>query len=227
MKRVRKFPLTVVTTWVLLVGSVALVSWVIADLVSDNDALQETVASMRGEQLELVSQYRTLYEEATVEGVEPDAPPPAEVENDISALQPVPGERGAVGPPGRDGEPGKEGPPGPAGPVGAVGPSGAPGAAGLDGRTVQGPAGADGQSIVGPPGAPGESVVGPAGPAGPPGADGAPGAPGADGATGATGRGVGSLTCQVDGSWLITYTDGETSTTPGPCRVLTGPEARP
>jgi hypothetical protein len=73
--------------------------------------------------------------------------------------------------------------------------------------------GAPGQT--GAAGAPGEdsTVPGPQGPQGDPGPAGLQGAPGADG------RGVTSVTCQDDGSWLITYTDGTTSTTQGPCKV--------
>jgi hypothetical protein len=80
---------------------------------------------------------------------------------------------------------------------------------GRDGRSIQGP---PGESIIGPPG---ESATGPAGPAGQDGQDGQPGTDGKDG------RGVASISCQDDGSWLITYTDDTTQTVGGPCRVLT------
>lgn len=85
--------------------------------------------------------------------------------------------------------------------IGAPGQTGAAGPAGKDGQS-----GADGANgAVGPPGPPGaDGAQGPAGPAGPAGSD---------------GRGVTSITCQNDGSWLITYTDGTTSTTQGPCKV--------
>lgn len=67
---------------------------------------------------------------------------------------------------------------------------------------------------VGQPGANGaDGAVGPTGPAGPPGPQGDPGTAGADG------RGVTAVTCQNDGTWLITYTDGTTSTTQGPCKI--------
>lgn len=222
MKLVRRFPFTVVLTWALLLATVVLVAWTFATLVGDKARLQDTVTAMRSEQLELVSQYRSLYEEATVDGVEPSAPAPAEVEDEISALEPVAGDRGpvgAVGPVGPAGPPGAPGPVGPSGPPGPsgesiVGPGGPTGPAGLTGAPgaagEPGAAGADGVSIVGP-----EGPVGPAGPAG------------ADGANGIDGRGIWGLDCQADGSWLVTYSDGTTSTTPGPCRATTGPEVLP
>ena len=129
-----------------------------------------------------------------------------------------PGRPGAAGEDGTDGEPGTAGIPGTPGPAGrtVVGP---PGEAGTDGSIgsdgTPGAPGADG--LTGPPGpigAPGPT--GPPGPAGEPGPTGAPGAPGADGTPG---RGVELLECQADGTWLITYTDDTTSTTPGPCRA--------
>ncbi len=48
-----------------------------------------------------------------------------------------------------------------------------------------------------------------------------PGPAGADGKDGAQGRGVESVDCQPDATWLITYTDGTTSVTPGPCWAIT------
>ena len=68
--------------------------------------------------------------------------------------------------------------------------------------------------------------TGPAGPAGPAGAKGDPGESvtgpkGDTGERGADGRGITSITCEADGSWLVTYTDGTTSTTSGPCRIAT------
>lgn len=233
MSRVRRFPFTVVLTWILSVALLALVSWSFATLVGDKNRLRETVATMRAEQLELVSQYRALYEEATIEGVEPDAPAPAEVESDLTTLTGEPGERGA---PGMDGAPGMVGPAGPPGPAGPVGPDGgvgepgldgSPGAPGVDGQRGQdGNAGADG--AAGPQGPPGEpGPAGPEGQPGSPGADGATGPVGPPGATGEPGRSVTSLSCQPDGSWLVTYTDGGSSTTPGPCRLFPGTEVLP
>lgn len=92
-----------------------------------------------------------------------------------------------------------------------------PGPAGRDGRDGKSVKGPPGESITGPPG---ESITGPAGPAG------ADGQPGKDGTNGQDGRGISSMSCQADGTWLITYTDGTTQTVDGPCRLpLTGPPA--
>jgi len=52
------------------------------------------------------------------------------------------------------------------------------------------------------------------------GVDGKDGTDGQPGADGKDGRGVKSVTCQDDGTWLVTYTDDTTSTTDGPCRVV-------
>ena len=115
----------------------------------------------------------------------------------------------------------------------AVGPKGDKGDPGRDGRdgkdsTVPGPAGPPGKDgndgldslISGPPGATGaagrDSTV--PGPAGPPGADGTDGAPGVDG------RGISSVTCEGSGEasyWVVTYTDGTSQTSTGPCRLTT------
>lgn len=89
---------------------------------------------------------------------------------------------------------------------GAVGPVGAPGLAGIPGKA--GPPGADGTD-------------------GANGVDGAPGPVGPPGANGLDGRGVVSITCGADGVWTIAYTDGTTSTTPGPCRVVPEPPVEP
>lgn len=107
--------------------------------------------------------------------------------------QPEPGEQGAQGIPGERGPRGFDGPPGPAGKDGAPGVNGADGADGSPG--LQGPTGAD------------STVPGPQGPAG------------------ADGRGVDDVQCVGDGQesyWQITYTDGTSSVSPGPCR-LSGP----
>jgi hypothetical protein len=104
---------------------------------------------------------------------------------------------------------------------------GATGKTGMTGFGITGGLGATG--ALGPIGATGlAGIAGADGLAGAAGADGAPGAPGADGAPG---RGLTSVVCQDDGSWLITYTDDTTSTSPGPCRItpttIPVPEATP
>lgn len=236
MRRPRGFPLTQALTF--LVGGLCVVLVVggFAWMARTNGHLRDRLAEKDVVVLELVDQYRALYDEATLGGVEPDAPAPADVEGAITATPGQPGERGPIGPvgpagrdgedgaPGDDGEQGPAGPPGlpglparsligPAGDPGAEGPAGAPGSPGADGTPgipgTEGPPGAPGET--GPQGATGPA--GPSGPAGDTGATGEPGAPGSDG------RGVVVLECQADASWLITYTDGTTSTTPGPCRV--------
>lgn len=222
MKRIRRFPLTLVLTWILSIALLAFVVGAFAALVGSNSRLRERVAQRDAEVLELVAQYRSLYDEATVDGVEPDAPAPAEVESDLTTLTGEQGERGLTGPPGPAGADGKSivGPPGPVGP---------PGVRGADGQSVTGPAGAAGaKGSQGEQGTPG--LPGPAGLDGAPGAPGAPGpegAPGLPGAPGADGRGISAVTCQADGNWAITYTDGTTSWTDGPCRVPATPEVLP
>ena len=154
--------------------------------------------------------------------------------------------RSLGGQPVAEGKPGDEGPPGPQGPPGSQGSPGPQGPPGAPGK--QGPIGITGQSprcllepsrCVGPKGASGADgkdgsvgKIGPQGPAGTAGKDGADGvdgkdgAPGKDGANGVNGadgkdgRGVKSVTCQTDGTWLVTYTDDTTSTTDGPCRAV-------
>jgi hypothetical protein len=136
-----------------------------------------------------------LYRQLLEEGIRPDAERPDDV---VSNAAPPPGAQGDAGPRGLPGIDGQQGPTGPAGPKGDMGVPGQTGPAG--------PAGSAGTD-------------GPAGPPGPAGADGAPGAPGVPGAPGADGRGIALAECQTDGAWLITYTDGTTSTTSGPCRI--------
>lgn len=125
--------------------------------------------------------------------------------------QAIPGPKGDTGADGLDGLPGIDGatgPPGPTGPAGQVGPAGADGTDGISGES-------------GLPGAGG--LPGPAGPAG---KDGAMGATGATGLTGESGRGITGVQCIGDGDdsyWQITYTDGTTAQSSGPCRIE-GPE---
>lgn len=116
---------------------------------------------------------------------------------------PVQGAQGPAGVDGKNGRDGLPGFPGVNGPTGVVGPAGEPGGNGQNGA-----AGTDGS-------------------VGPNGVDGAAGAPGPAGANGTDGRGITLIGC-VDSAttvpptsdWVITYTDGTTSTTPGPCRVI-------
>lgn len=131
------------------------------------------------------------------------------------AEEPAKAEAGPQGVPGKDSViPGPTGPAGKDGKDGADGDTGPPGAAGDTGLT--GATGADGPP--GLTGAPGNDSTAP-GPAGPAGAAGSDGAPGADGTNG---RGIASVTCEGIGDtsyWLVTYDDGTTQTSGGPCRI--------
>lgn len=143
---------------------------------------------------------------------------------------------------GKTGDRGPQGPQGPPGPQGPQGVQGIQGPPGLPGK--QGPIGITGQSpaclleptrCVGPKGATGatgktgadgadgkdgtDGAQGPPGPKGDTGPAGPQGDQGPVGADGKDGRGIASITCQEDGTWLITYSDNTTSTTDGPCRV--------
>lgn len=119
------------------------------------------------------------------------------------------------------------GPAGPAGPPGSTGPQGPPGPQGIQGSpgfSITGPPGESG--APGAPGAPGndggpgpQGVPGQAGQNGVAGAPGAAGADGAPGAAGAPGRGLTAITCADSGDWVITFTDGTQTTTPG-CRAV-------
>lgn len=143
---------------------------------------------------------------------------------------------------------GDSGPQGPPGPVGLQGPQGDPGLNGLNGRDAtdaqvarsvnsycsvrngclgpQGPAGRDGtdgaDGVNGVDGLNGvDGVDGAPGPAGP---KGDTGAVGPAGPAGSDGRGITSVQCIDDetanGShWEITYTDGATQSSDGPCRT--------
>ncbi len=88
---------------------------------------------------------------------------------------------------------------------------------GAPGESIQGP---PGESIQGPPG---ESIVGPKG-------ESIKGDTGGQGPEGKPGRGiVTGPTCNEDGTWTTTFTDGTTETQSGPCRVglLPMPEPTP
>jgi Collagen triple helix repeat (20 copies) len=118
---------------------------------------------------------------------------------------PVQGAQGPAGDDGKNGRDGLPGLPGVNGPTGTTGPTGELGGNGQNGAA--GPAGADGSA----------------------GANGVDGTPGPAGANGTDGRGITSIECvdsaatvpptPVTSDWVITYTDGTTSTTPGPCRL--------
>jgi hypothetical protein len=134
--------------------------------------------------------------------------------------------QGKAGPIGATGIQGPQGPQGPIGPVGKPGIPGDSPKCLLLVSACSGPTGPRGdQGPAGPAGKDGEQ--------GPAGADGAAGKDGADGATGAQGEmgaqgpkgvGINSTQCTDDNTpngshWLITYADGTSETSPGPCRV--------
>ena len=217
--------LTTAAAWCIALATAAIVLGGAIWLVSTINTLQSEARARQERIDELTDQYVELYAQAEAEGVTPRTVQPDEVRDD----EPRRGERGATGergprgfdgppgPPGRDGRDGANGQdgsdsaPGLMGLAGQAGAPGAPGAPGLPGdRGPAGPAGATGDP-------------GPAGPAGPAGQDGAPGPAGpagAPGPAGKDGRGIQTVTCQDNGTWAITYTDGTTSTTPGPCHAL-------
>lgn len=207
MSRIKLFPLTLIFTWIVGVLLVGLVVGGFVWLGKANGDLRDRLAEKDGDVLELVTQYRSLYDEATKDGVEPDAPAPAEVEESIAAAPAQPGERGEPGPVGASGKDGAS----VVGPPGATGPAGAPGVG------TQGPAGKDGVSVAGPAGPAGrDGVDGPPGPQGPAGES----IVGPPGTSGEPGRGLMSVTCADDGTWVITYTDGAVSYANG-CRAPT------
>ncbi|WP_461169259.1 hypothetical protein [Arthrobacter sp. Z1-15] len=152
-----------------------------------------------------------VYDADLCEQLERIAEEPSRLERGPQGIQGVQGITGTRGPAGEGGEDGADGADGEPGPAGAPGEDGADGANGLNGAPgPEGPPGA-----VGAPGKD-STVPGPAGPAGANGNDGAPGTPGANG------RGITSVTCEGAGEasyWLVTYDDGTTQTSGGPCRI--------
>ena len=131
---------------------------------------------------------------------------------------------------GKPGARGDQGPQGPQGIQGPIGPQGPPGPIGITGQSPRclleptrcvgpkGAAGSDGeQGTQGPKGDTG--ATGETGPQGLAGVDGKDGTDGRDGANGKDGRGITSVSCQQDGTWLFAYTDNTTQTVDGPCKV--------
>lgn len=143
-----------------------------------------------------------LHAQLQSEGITPVYDPPA----------PVDGAGGAAG--GAAGVPGHNGQDGATGPAGADGADGSPGVQGQTGpqgdQGTPGLAGQDGKA-----GQDGATVQGPEGPQGP------------QGVAGADGRSIVSLTCQPDGAWLVTYSDGSTQTPGGTCVAPPTPTEEP
>ena len=182
------------------VGIISVLAW---QLSIDRDGAKREAASEQSQKQEIAQEAQAVictaadvqvYDQDLCARLEAVATEPA---------NPAAGPKGDKGDPGRDGRDGKDSTvPGPAGPHGQDGNDG------LD------------SLIAGPPGPTGtagkDSTV--PGPAGPPGADGTDGAPGADG------RGISSVTCEGTGDasyWVVTYTDGTSQTSTGPCRLAT------
>lgn len=198
--------------WVLMIGGLA-GFFMLGQAFADRDSAQAEAASEQQQKKDIAVEAQAalclsgevaVYDAALCEQLEKVAAEPSRMEQGPQGVQGVQGTQGprgtagADGVDGQDGEDGSPGPPGPAGPAGADGFNGASGADGLPGNP--GPAGEDG-------------APGPVGAAGPPGADGAPGA---------NGRGIASVICEGSGSdsyWLVTYDDGTTQTSGGPCRI--------
>lgn len=138
----------------------------------------------------------------------------------LEQTAPVPGPTGPAGPsgvPGPSGSAGPSGEPGPSGSPGAPGPTGAPGADGQAGSN--GAAGQPGADAVAPTVAASVDASGhliitvTAGDGTVSQYDAGQVAP----------RSITSTQCQPDGTWLITYSDGSTETSPGPCVGEVGP----
>ena len=128
------------------------------------------------------------------QGAPPVAVPDVVTEDPAGWLQ---GEQGIPGRPGADSFV-----PGPIGVTGLTGLIGATGATGADGLSVNGDTGDTGAT----------GDTGTKGDTGEPGADAPPPVS------------LVSVVCAEDGSWVITLTDGATSTTPGPCHVIPAAE---
>lgn len=220
---------TQVATWVCVAVGLSLIALGGVWLVATIDDLRSELATKDQEYRDLVDQYTALYDEATQQGVNPDAPDPS----DVASSDPVAGPQGAEGQRGPQGDSaylvwlsqGNRGTPadfiaslqGPPGPPGPIGPA----------STVPGPKGDTGpaSTVPGPDGAKGDT-----GEKGEKGDKGDPGpastVPGPAGATGPAGRGVTSILCTVPpggtnmGTLVVTYTDGTTQDTGASCLTV-------
>ena len=193
--------------WVLMIGGLAGFFW-LGQVTADRDTAKAEAANEQQAKKDIAVEARAalcqagevaVYDANLCDQLEKIAEEPSRLEQGPQGIQGVQGVTGTRGPAGKDGA---DGPPGPAG---ANGVDGAEGVNGLNGEL--GPAGADGAD---------STVPGPAGPPGSNGSDGAPGSPGP------SGRGITSVTCEGAGEasyWLVTYDDGTTQTSGGPCRL--------
>ncbi|WP_341394074.1 hypothetical protein [Arthrobacter sp. G119Y2] len=199
--------------WVLMIGGLAGFFW-LGQVTADRDSAKAEAASEQQAKKDIAVEARAalcsagevaVYDANLCDQLEKIAEEPSRLEQGPQGIQGVQGVTGTRGPAGADGKDGADGEPGPAG---ANGVDGAEGVNGLNGEA--GPAGADGADGA-------DSTV--PGPVGPPGANGSDGAPGSPGPSG---RGITSVTCEGTGDasyWLVTYDDGTTQTSGGPCRI--------
>lgn len=202
-KKIRRLLIGIVTLLVLVTG-LAIAVYFFAT--ADRDAARAVAASEQTQKQEIAEEAKAVlcvaddiqvYDEALCARLEDAA---------AGGTEPIPGPTGPKGDKGVKGEKGDKGDKGDKGEKGDPGPKG-----------DQGDTGAAG--LAGAPGAPGDS-----GPGGPPGAKGDPGPKGDKGDKGDPGepaRGIASVTCEGTGEssyWVVTYTDGTSETSSGPCR---------
>lgn len=195
--------------WALMIGGLVAFFW-LGQVTADRDVAKAEAASEQQAKKDIAVTAQAalcqagdvdVYDAELCDQLEAIAEEPSRTEQGpqgIQGTQGIPGQRGADGVNGRDGQPG---------PLGPVGPTGTDGLNGIDGLGFTGLTGATG------PAGKDSTVPGPAG------KDGKDGTPGADGSNG---RGISSVTCEGVGDtsyWLVTYDDGTTQTSGGPCRV--------
>jgi hypothetical protein len=187
-----------VLAWLVILGVVLLIVWLIARVGTLSDQVSESRED-RTDLRHLVEQQGSALDDANARLVELGQEPVTQPEAPPSLPLVLQGRRGlsCVEQLGLGVCRGPGGPPGP------------PGTTGKQGK--------DGATVVGEPGA--DGATGPAGKDGADGKDGAQGPPGEQGPAGPAGRGIASTTCGDDGRWLVTYTDGTTQDA-GPCRAL-------
>ncbi|MCC3276363.1 collagen-like protein [Arthrobacter sp. zg-Y20] len=203
----------------LLVGLVALLAIVAGlsvalylVLSAEKDAADQNAASQQSQKQEIAQEAQAVictaddvqvYDQDLCARLEAVAEEPS---------NPATGPKGDKGDPGRDGRDGQDGAPGAKGDKGDAGEASTiPGATGINGTN----------GLDGAPGPPGKDGI-----------DGRNGTDGTDGAPGADGRGISSVTCEGTGEssyWVVTYTDGTSQTSTGPCRLtaLTLPTGAP
>lgn len=215
---------TQIATWVCVAVTLSLIAIGGVRLVATIDELRSQVDQKDQEYRDLVEQYTGLYEEATQQGVNPDAPDPS----DVASSDPVAGPQGAEGQRGPQGDSaylvwlsqGNRGTPADfiaslQGPPGATGPGGKDGAPGKDGLPGK----------EGPPGGAGEKGdTGEKGEKGDKGDKGDPGA--ASTVPGPAGNGVVRIYCKIPdggtnmGTLWVEYTISPPQDTGAACMTV-------